>query len=126
MKLFQKTKTFKVFKHAIFGYLAVKVGFSWPGLFFSGIWLLLKRLWGYAIVFFLITLLLSFLEAGFEQEENIAGMVLVLWLQLGIYIFVGVKGNEWHENNLKKRGFELIETVQAENPAAAIGKIAGV
>jgi Protein of unknown function (DUF2628) len=126
LKLIRNIRTFRVFKHAIFGYRAVKVGFSWPGLFFSGIWLLLKRLWGYAIAFFLISLLLSFLEAGFEKEENIAGMVLVLWLQLGIYIFVGVKGNEWHENNLKRRGFELIGSVQAETPSAAIGKIAGV
>jgi len=126
LKLIQNIRTFNVFKHAISGYRAVKVGFSWPGLFFSGIWLLLKRLWGYAIVFFLITLLLSFLEAGFEQEENVAGMVLVLWLQLGIYIFVGVKGNEWHGNNLRKRGFDFISTVQAETPDAAIGKIARV
>ena len=52
-----------------------------------------------------------------------AGMVLVLWLEIGIYIFVGAKGNEWRVINLQKRGFELIDTVQAETPDAAIGKI---
>ena len=101
----------------------MKVGFSWPGLFFSGIWLLLKQLWGYAFVFLSITLLLSFIEAGFEKEESIAGVVLVLWLEIGIYIFAGAKGNEWRADNLLKRGFELIDTVQAETPNAAIGKI---
>jgi len=101
----------------------VKVGFSWPGLFFSGIWLLVKRLWGHTLLFLSLTLLLSFLEASFEKEESMAGMVLVLWLEIGIYIFVGAKGNEWRVINLQKRGFELIDTVQAETPDAAIGKI---
>jgi len=49
--------------------------------------------------------------------------VLVLWLEIGIYIFAGAKGNEWRADNLLKRGFELIDTVQAETPNAAIGKI---
>jgi len=117
-----KIKSFKVFKHPAFGYQAVKEGFSWPGLFFSGIWLLLKRLWGQALIFLSITLLLSFLEAGFERNENIGGMVLVLWLEIGIYIFVGVKGNDWYAANLQKRGFEFVDTVQAESPGAAIKK----
>lgn len=55
-----------------------------------------------------------------------AGMVLVLWLEIGLYIFVGAKGNEWRAANLQKRGFALIDTVQAETPGAAIAKIAGV
>ncbi len=116
-------KTFKVFKHTTLGYQAVKIGFSWPGLFFSGIWLLVKRLWGYAFVFLSIAILLSFMEAAFEKEESIAGMVLVLWLEIGVYIFVGAKGNEWRVTNLQKRGFELIDTVQAETPDVAIKKI---
>jgi hypothetical protein len=102
------------------------VGFSWPGLFFSGIWLLLKQLWGYAFVFLSITLLLSFVEAGFEKEESIAGMVLVFWLEIGIYIFVGSKGNEWRSDNLQKRGFKLIDIVQAEIPSAAIRKVSTI
>lgn len=77
-------------------------------------------------MFFLISFLLSFMEAGFEQEENITGLVLVLWLQIGMYILVGVKGNEWNENGLRKRGFVLVDTVQAETPGAAIGKVSGV
>jgi len=104
----------------------VKVGFSWPGLFFSGVWLLVKRLWGYAFAFLSLTLLLSFLEVSFEQEENMAGKVLIIWLEIGLYIFVGAKGNEWCATNLLKREFELMETVQAETPSAAIAKIARV
>lgn len=66
------------------------------------------------------------MEAGFEKEGNIAGMVLVLWLQIGLYIFVGVKGNEWCAANLQKRGFDLIDTVQAETPNTAIEKFTKV
>jgi hypothetical protein len=120
--LFKKIKTFKVFKHPTLGYQAVKVGFSWPGLLFSGIWLLLKRLWGYALVFLSITMVLSLVEAGFEKEENVAGMMLMLWLEIGMYIFVGVKGNDWYAASLQKREFELIDTVEAETPGAAIDK----
>jgi hypothetical protein len=120
--MIRKIRTFKVFKHPTLGYHAVKVGFSWPGLFFSGIWLLLKRLWGYALVFLSITMVLSFVEAGFEKEENIAGMILTLWLEIGMYIFVGVKGNDWYADSLLKREFELIDTVEAETPGSAIDK----
>ena len=55
-----------------------------------------------------------------------AGKVLIIWLEIGLYIFVGAKGNEWCATNLLKREFELMETVQAETPSAAIAKIARV
>ena len=38
-------KTFKVYEHEIYGYEAVKQGFSWPALFFGFIWALVKKLW---------------------------------------------------------------------------------
>jgi len=46
-------KVFKVYKHPVSGYEAVKVGFSWPGFFWIVTWLLWKRLWGIAGVWFL-------------------------------------------------------------------------
>jgi len=49
---------------------------------------------------------------------------MVLLLELGVYIFVGINGNEWYMTNLKQRGFEHIDTLQAETPDAAIRKIA--
>lgn len=76
------------------------------------------------MVFLSLTLLLSFLEVSFEQEENTAGRVLIIWLEIGLYIFVGSKGNEWSAANLEKRGFEFIETVEAETPSAPIARIA--
>ena len=74
----------------------------------------------------MISVVLSFIEAGFEKQKSFAGIVLVLWLEIGVYIFVGVKGNEWCVSNLQKRGFHLVETLHAETPDAAIGKVTKV
>ena len=71
-------------------------------------------------------MVLSFIEAGFEEQKSLSGMVLVLWLEIGVYIFVGVKGNEWCVRNLQKRGFQLVETLRAETPDEAIGKMSKV
>ncbi len=120
--MIRRQRTFKVFRHSVAGYRAVKVGFSWPGLLFSGVWLLLKRLWGHALIFLSITLFFSLIEAGFEKEENTAGMLLMLWLEIGLYIIVGVKGNQWYADSLLRREFELIGIVEAETPDAAIEK----
>lgn len=113
-------KTFKVFKHPVLGYRAVKVGFSWPGFLFSVIWLLMKKLWGHALIVVSGIILLVSIEIFFDNAET---SVMVLLLELGIYIFVGVNGNEWHTSNMQAQGFELIDTLQAETPALAIGKI---
>jgi hypothetical protein len=102
----------------------VKVGFSWPGFFFSGIWLFVKRLWGYAFAFLALTLLISFFDVFFEQNENTAARLLIIWLAIGLYIFVGARGNQWCATNLERRGFDLIEIVQADTPSAAIAKVA--
>ena len=114
-------KTFKVFKHPHLGYQAVKVGFSWPGFLFSGIWLLIKKLWGHSLIVIPIIILLASLDMFFKNPGT---SFMVLLLELGVYIFVGINGNEWYMANLKERGFEHIDTLQAETPDAAIRKIA--
>ena len=113
-------KTFKVFKHPALGYQAVKVGFSWPGFLFSVIWLLVKKLWGHALIVISSIVLLTLIELFFDNTET---SVMVLLLEFGVYIFVGFNGNEWRVTNLQAHGFELIDTLQAETPDAAIGKI---
>jgi hypothetical protein len=114
-------KTFKVFKHPTLGYRAVKVGFSWPGFLFSVIWLLIKQLWGHALIVISSFILLTLIEMFFN---NIQTSVMVLLIDVGVYIFVGVNCNEWLVTNLQVHGFELIDTLLAKTPNAAIGKIA--
>lgn len=114
-------KTFKVFKHPTLGYRAVKVGFSWPGFLFSVIWLLIKQLWGHALAVMSGIVLLTLIEMFFNNTQT---SVMVLLIEVGVYILVGVNCNEWLVTNLQALGFELIDTLQAETPHAAIGKIA--
>ncbi len=56
--------------------------------------------------------------------DNTQTSMMLLLLEFGVYIFVGVNCNEWRVTNLQERGFELIDTLQAETSHAAIGKIA--
>jgi Protein of unknown function (DUF2628) len=114
-------KIFKVFKHPVLGYRAVKVGFSWPGFLFPAIWLLIKKLWWQALIVISSVILLTSIEIYFDNPET---SVMVLILEFGVYILVGVNGNEWCGANLQAHGFELLDTLQAKTPHAAIGKIA--
>jgi hypothetical protein len=114
-------KTFKVYKHPDLGYQAVKVGFSWPGFLFSVIWLLAKKLWGHATVVISSIVLLTLIEMSFNNAQT---SVMVLLIELGLYVLVGVNCNEWRTAYLQAHGFELVDTLQAKTPDAAIGKIA--
>ena len=114
-------KTFRVLRHPNLGYRAVKVGFSWPGFLFCIIWLLIKKLWGHALIVISSLILLTSIELVFDNAQT---SIMVLLLELGVYVFVGVNGNGWQVADLQERGFELVDSLQAETPAAAIGKIA--
>ncbi len=113
-------KTFNVFKHYALGYQAVKIGFSWPGFLFSVIWLVIKKLWVHAFIVVCSIILLTSIEIYYNNAET---SIMVIILELGIYIIVGVNGNNWHMNNLREHGFELLATVQADNPSSAIQKV---
>jgi hypothetical protein len=114
-------KNYRVFRHSVFGYQAVKLGFSWPGFLFPAIWLLIKKLWWHALLVISSVILLTFIEMFFDNAQT---SVMVLLIELGVYVLVGVNGNEWQVINLQTRGFELIDTLQAKTPGEAIGKIA--
>ena len=85
-------KNFKVFRHPVLGYRAVKVGFSWPGFLFPAIWLVVKKLWWQALIVISSVILLTFIEVYFDNPET---SVMVFLLEFGVYILVGVNGNEW-------------------------------
>jgi len=114
-------KNFKVFRHPALGYHAVKVGFSWPGFLFPVIWFLLKKLWWHALIVLSSIILLTFIEMFFNNAQT---SVMVFIVEVGVYVLVGVNGNEWQMVNLQAHSFELIDTVQAETPGEAIEKIA--
>ena len=117
-------KTFDVYKHPTQGYQAVKQGFGWPAFIFTIIWAFVKKMWGLGFAFLGVIFLLTLVETAFEQEGSQAGVLVMLLAQLAFYIVVGVKGNDWRRGNLVKRGFERLNTVEAETLDAAIGSVA--
>ena len=119
-------KTFNVYKHPTQGFEAVKVGFSWPAFFFGIIWMLVKKLWGLAGLWFAMYVGLSLIEAVTDQSQESGAQALVyLILAAGyfaLWLVPAFKGNKWREENLSKRGYELLSSAQAETPDAAVAE----
>jgi len=116
-------KTFDVYKHPVQGYQAVKVGFSWPAFFFTWIWAFIKKLWGYGLAFIGVIFIFLVVETAFTQGGNFGGTLIMLLLQFGLFVLFGVKGNDWRNKDLKKRGYEHVQTLRAETPDAAVASV---
>ena len=114
-------KTFKIFKHPTQGYEAVKVGFSWPGLFFGVIWMLVKKLWGFAGIWFGLYVICAIIESVVVGPF---GIFILVASYLALWLIPGIKGNKWREGNLSSRGFEYVNTVEAVNPDSAVAQMA--
>ena len=120
-------KTFNVYRHPIQGLEAVKVGFSWPASLVGPIWMLVKKLWGLFGLWLAMYIVLSLVEAVTDKSEPDGDQALVYLLLAAGYsaltLVPGFKGNKWREKNLLRRGFEMLGTVQAETPDAAISQV---
>jgi hypothetical protein len=127
-------KVFKVYKHNTKGYAAVKVGFSWPALFFSAFWCLIKGFF-FLFLFFLIVnwaliLYALILEINLTKYGNIMSNEVFAWYaanSLGVLIvslillFIpGFKGNAWLDKKYIKKGYALVESIPAISKKAAI------
>lgn len=121
-------KTFNVYKHPTQGIEAVKVGFSWPAFFFGFFWMLVKKLWGLAGAWFAAYVVLSLIEKVTDQSGEGGAQALVYLLLAAAYFALWLvpafKGNKWREENLSKRGYEKLTSVQAETPDAAVAQAA--
>ncbi len=127
-------KTFKVFRHSVNGFEAVKVGFSWPALFLGVIWMIIKKLYGLAGLWFTIIVILALVDSAISDfvknttQRTLAILIVVvdrlLWLM--IWLLPAFMGNKWREANLKKRGYEFVTTVSAETPEAAIASVSKI
>ncbi|MBT5097170.1 MAG: DUF2628 domain-containing protein [Cryomorphaceae bacterium] len=107
-------KRYKIYKSPLGMIEAVKTGWSWPGFFFTLIWLLVKKLYVTAGMVFLIAIIIGFVE--FET----GGTVLSSFYNLSIGLIVGLKGNQWRIKNLVSRGFIFKTTVSAKTPEGAL------
>lgn len=112
-------KTFALYHHPQMGYEAVKQGFSWPGFWFTWIWAFVKKLYGIGVVLLMSLIVLRVL---IETRE-----LALVWLgavgSLVVVLIVGFQGNSWRENKLMDRGYQQVETLQAENAEAAIARL---
>jgi len=135
-------KNYKVFKHTDGRIEAVKQGWSWPAfvleLFGLGfIWGLVKKLWLVAILLIIFRVVLfvisssvtpdiesynNYYEYQRAMESALNYSLVFLVIQLGVAIFVGVKGNAFRETDLIKKGYQLIGTVSALNPDMAVAE----
>lgn len=122
-------KTFSVYSHPTKGFEAVKIGFSWPGFFFNSIWLLVKTLWGWALIWIVYSILVNVYNSVAINSTNSAGINLLLSLigltaSLMIMLIPGFKGNSWRVKKLGKLGYELVDSVEASSPDTAIAQVA--
>lgn len=114
-------KAYKVYKHPVKGYKAIKQGFSWPGFFLAFFWAFYKRLWLIGTVLLIIAIV------SYPYKAYPLGLRAVLELfQIGMSIYVGKHGNKWREHSLKDRGFRFQREVTAKTGDAAVGVIAEV
>ena len=113
-------KTFDIYEHPALGLKAVKDGYSFPALFFSVIWLLVNKLWGYAVLFWISYFLLSIISNLFEQEGSAGGLMLISLIFISMPFTLMVFGNDLVRKNLILRGFIHIAQVNASTGDAAI------
>lgn len=118
-------KNFKVYHHPIKGFEAVKIGFSWPVCLLGIPWMLAKKLWAMAGIWFLMYLCAGIVSviadhSGLTPGLQIIVSSLLFVAYIALCLIPGFKGNSWRLKNLEKRGYEFKREIQADSPDAAI------
>jgi hypothetical protein len=104
-------QVYDIYEHPIGTIEAVKKGWSWPAFFFIWIWALVKKMYVLGTVVCITQIFFSFVPGPI-------GWVI----SIGFLITFGLGGNDARRTSLRKRGFELIDTVVGETPDAAVAK----
>ena len=105
--------TYIIFAHDDEPPQAVKVGWSWPGFFFTWIWALVKGLRPLGIGIFLVFAI----AGGFATDSGEAGISIV---PLAAGIWLGLSGNKQREADLRGKGYKHVAEVTAANPKKAV------
>jgi hypothetical protein len=93
-------------------FVFVKDGFCWPALFIPGVWMIFRRLW-LVLALYLAAAILFGLFAG--MVEGIAPFALYLLARF----LVALEANGLRRWTLERRGFALIDVVEARNAREA-------
>ena len=105
----------------------IKVGFSWPGFFFTWIWAFVKGLWTPGLLVLLANfpvLILGFLLT--HPAEQAVLDLLFFPIQLTISLWLGFFGNKYREQSMGRRGYTLalsnLEAWNTEHATARLNK----
>jgi len=110
---------------------AIRMGVSWTALFFTLPWLIYRRLFGTAIVYSVVWLVLltglivsglSWLDAGptVSNAQRLIAFGFALLSVIGLLYIPFCFGNTWRANKLEKRGYDLAAWVRAKSSRKAI------
>ena len=118
--------SYKVFKHPLEGFEAVKSGFAWFAPF-NPVWPLFRGLWMLFITYIFCILVLASIDAqiyGLDDVIDISNANNLQWIffiiQIVIFTSPGFKGNEWTANNLQKNGYVFDCSIDAKNKTEAL------
>jgi hypothetical protein len=109
-------KSVEVLEHPTLGVKEIKVGFSWPAFYFGFIWSLVKKLWGYTLIYFVIFVALNALAIVFEAVQVGEYASPVYLLNIGLGLVWGANGNKWIRNYYVKRGFVPVGLMCGASP----------
>ncbi len=131
-------KSFKIYENPFGLRKAVKIGWSWPGFMFAGFWLIAKKLWVIAGIFWFISLTWLLIDItvldpyyiemgmyddyyyGYDMYRNSFDAAMNLGFSIGSGALFGTLGNKFIEDNLISRGFIYKTTVYSGSPEGAI------
>ena len=118
--------SYKVFKHPVEGFEAVKSGFAWLAPF-NPVWPLFRGLWMLFITYIFVILVLTSIDAqiyGLNDFIDISNANNLQWIlfiiQFIIFVSPGFKGNQWTANNLQKKGYVFDCSIDAKNKTEAL------
>ncbi len=115
--------SFDILHDSLGGYKAIKAGFSWPAMFASFIWAMVKGMWGLAFFFFIVLLLLRILALMVQLEGMETAKAFVDLLTIAFLVYVGSRANEWYKNNLIREGCKYVTRCEAVSLRAAIRQL---
>ena len=112
------SRHYVVYEHATKGRAAVKVGVSWPALLFGPLWMLAKRLYGRAVLWFLAETVLAVMIVALvdaqSRDDSIRWLVMLLVaVAIAIWAMPVLRGNQWREDELVRHGYVAISDASA-------------
>ncbi len=116
-------RVYKVYRHPVRDYRAVKLGFSWPAFFFDYLWALFKGLWGRFLLLLGLDLLLVVGVMWIAGGAGDGAVVLVIVGELIIAFWRGSRGNTWRGTALIHRGFVPVGNVRAGSANLAVAEV---